>query len=77
MAATLDKARSRSLMTDFERTIQDVSARRMERLTNDLPQILLNIDLKGSVVGDRGIQEMLSRVVKDLNRQSQLVTAGA
>jgi hypothetical protein len=76
MSDLLDAERTRAGLTDFERTMGDIGARRSDRLMNDAPQIILNIDLSSSVVGDKGIQEMLQRLVADLNRQMTLVSAG-
>jgi len=76
MGGVLESARKRSLMTDFEREIQDIRGRALETV-GTANQIIINLDAKGSVMGDAGVQEMLRKLVNELNRQSALLRAGA
>jgi hypothetical protein len=78
MAPVLDEARTRATGTDFERSLQDIRERKVERLTNDLPQILLNINFNEAVAGDDGIQRIIRETVEKINRSSELKSfAGA
>ena len=78
MSTMLDQERTRAGLTDFERTLQDVQARKMERITTDLPQILLSINFNDVVAGDKGIVEIIQRTVQTLNRNTTLSSvAGA
>jgi membrane-bound lytic murein transglycosylase len=68
--------RRRAGLTDFERELEDVNARRTDRIREDLPQIILNINFNDAVAGDEGIQQIIMKTIQQLNRETALGFAG-
>ena len=76
MGSTLDQERSRTLLTDFERGLQDIKERKLERLTVDFPQIVANINFNEAVVGSDGIKRLIEETLTKINRAATLQAVG-
>lgn len=64
----------RAQLTDFQRNLEDIAARRTASIQTDLPRILLNINFNDVVAGDDGVQKIIMQTIAQLNRQTTLST---
>lgn len=68
--------RRRASLTDFERSLEDIGTRKLERMERDLPQMILNFNFNDAVAGDEGIQRIIMQTIRSLDRKSALILAG-
>ncbi len=69
-AAIMNAERARAGLTDFGRELSDIRERKVERLTSELPQIVIQIS--GTIVGNDGINKLVQEIKKNLDRASTL-----
>lgn len=66
------EARRRAGETDFERSVEDVFARVVEKGNDFARQITYQINFGGTVVGDDGVRRIITETIAAINRQATL-----
>jgi phage-related minor tail protein len=67
----IKEAKRRSGLTDFERNVEDIN-RRIQGTTGDFAQYIAFNFPGSTVVGDKGIQDLIMQTIKQLNRNATL-----
>ncbi len=72
LPAEVLKGRRRAGLTDFERGVEDIVGRSVQRQQDFAQNIVLNVNFNDVVAGDQGVRDIIERTFKELNRASTL-----
>jgi hypothetical protein len=75
-STVLAEAERRSIETDFERSLEDIKARKIDDIQTSLQQISFTLNFNDAVVGNDGLTKVKEAVMDALNRAAKLKVAG-